>query len=102
MAFYETAFHRYVRPHIDKHVPADAHGWQLYSTENGAEVAAGELSEHLRTLLTDIGQSFTTGMAAMDRCRDKYCKLGACDTEPRVVVQDAVESLLAYLAREMF
>lgn len=99
---YDTAYDKYVLPKINTAVPKGVDGWQLYTAKPGADAAAQALTTSLHKMLSDIGQRFVTGMKEMDALMSQHSALGACDTEPRCELREAVEKVLGYLAQELF
>ena len=100
--FYDNAFDKFVQPRIEAAVPTNATGWQLYSGEPGADEAAAELSAELQLLLTNTARAFLAGCKRLEACREKHGDVGAADTEPRVVMEDAIATVLRYLTNGLF
>lgn len=86
--------------------PKTADAWDLYSHVPGADSAAQELSAKLEVFLIAAHNAGNCTMDEARRIRDrmyvemeKYRDLGACDTEPEVVLVTCIETSLGLTER---
>ena len=86
-------------------IPSTANDWELYSTMDGAEWAANDLTEAAKKavdLIADakLSERVSVQTKALDvigKAQEKHAGLGACDSEPcyeaRHVVIDAMKAI---------